>query len=47
MNASQITARVQELREQGLTRQQAHEQTHREAVAAQTAAWRAQDPERQ
>ena len=46
MNASQITARVQELKAQGMTRQQAHETAHREAFAAETAAWRAQDSER-
>ena len=47
MTRNEITTRVQELRAQGLTRQQAHEQAHREGMAAQDAAWRAQDPERQ
>jgi hypothetical protein len=47
MTATEIKNRVQELRAQGKTRQQAHEQAHREGMAAQDAAWRAQDPERQ
>jgi hypothetical protein len=46
MAISEITSRVQELRAQGLTRQQATEKAYREAVDAQTAAWRAQDSER-
>lgn len=44
--AQEFTNRVKDLRAQGMTRQQATETAYREAVDAQTAAWRAQDSER-
>lgn len=40
-------ARVAELRAQGMRLSEAHATTKREDIAAQDAAWRAQDPERQ
>lgn len=40
-------ARVAELRTQGKRLSEAHATAMREDIAAQTAAWRAQDPERQ
>jgi hypothetical protein len=53
MTASQIAARktydtrVAELRAQGKRLSEAHTIAKREDIAAQTAAWRAQDSERQ